>query len=63
MIDWTALWLRAEEEELGIAIPTDQLRDVARHLYKAKPRTDIRLVFPSNGKEVWLVKKTVEIVR
>lgn len=63
-----ALWERAADEEHGIAIATDSPREVSRHLYTTRqihPRPefqDIRVCFPNGGKEVWLVKTTVEIL-
>ena len=64
-----ALWTRAREAEIGIAFGV-QLEDIRRiqiELYEARQKShdesleDIVMVLPNGGKEIWLVKKTVEL--
>lgn len=61
-----ALWHRAKAAEIGIAITTDNPRELTRHLYNARQGhddlQDIRICHPAGGKEVWLVKATVEVL-
>jgi len=65
MTDWLALWYRAQKAEIGLAIPTDDQREVARELYKARNKNpelaNVRVCFMPNG-EVWLVKNPVNKV-
>lgn len=63
-----ALWARAAQAEIGIAIPTEDIRRLTIMLYKARQESrdlalqGIRVCQPAGGKEVWLVKETVEVM-
>ena len=64
-----ACWERAANEEIGIAIGVEKpkdLREAQRALYEAREGIEkyksIRLCLPNGGKEVWLVKQTVEVI-
>lgn len=60
------LWAQAAEQELGLAIPTDNVRKLQTLLYEARKGgpeewQGLMLCMPNGGKEVWLVKKTVDV--
>jgi hypothetical protein len=61
------LWDKAARSEVGIAIPNNDQRGVARILYatrtalKIPAHQPIRLCSMADG-EVWLVKETVEVL-
>lgn len=64
------IWARALRAEIGIAIPcakTD-LRRVGNELYESRTAIgdaalkSIRVCYPNGGKEIWLVKATIEVM-
>ena len=66
-----AFWLRALREEFGWAIPcpggVPALRKAQKILYDARKQSNdprlqgIMMCLPGSGKEIWLVKKDVEL--
>lgn len=60
------LWYKALDEELGIAIKTDDRRHIVTVLYEARqreanPALEALMIAQPPGDEVWLVKKEVEL--
>lgn len=59
-------WARATQSEIGIAIPTDNVRKLQTLLYEARKNgpaawQEFMVCMPNGGKEVWLVRKTVDV--
>jgi hypothetical protein len=61
----TALWERATEEEIGIAIPTTDPQLLRHKLWEAKPAAEefegLMTFCPEGRKEVFIVRKSVEL--
>lgn len=64
-----AYWTRACAAEIGIAIATEDIKKVNDGLaeYRTKAGNpewnNFRLCLPKGGKEVWIVRNTVEVIR
>ena len=62
-----ALWRQALATEIGLAIATDDTRWLERRLYSSRQEAaepelwKLIMVKPPNGRELWLVKKAVEM--
>ena len=62
-----ALWERASQEEIGIAIEVEpgKFQIVMNKLYNVRKEQggfeDIMICAPPGKKELWMVKKTVEL--
>lgn len=61
------VWNLAKTEEIGLAIPTDDLLGLQKELYATRALlgdpilAGFRVCLPEGGKEVWIVRQTVEL--
>lgn len=61
------IWYQACEAEIGIAVPTDNVRDLQIKLYETRSRLGdpelekFLMCLPKGGKEIWIVRKEVEM--
>jgi len=60
------LWQAAVDDDVGIAVPTDNRNLLRQHLYRARAEArnpefdDIVLIMPNNETEIWLVHKDAD---
>jgi hypothetical protein len=65
MTIWDDIWLRANEEEHGLALEFDpeDMKKAQAELYRARGTKfqHMRVCLPGEVNEIWLVRDTVEI--
>lgn len=60
-----ALWSRAKQSQLGVAILTNDRQLLREQLYRVRANSghvfweDLVITFPANEKELWIVHKDV----